>query len=69
MTGHEPCPRCGGQLLTWNNADKSCLQCGNIVYRRNPLLGQGRLDLGIDIDDEAVPQAPDRGNQGRGEPS
>lgn len=68
MIGHNPCPRCGGQLLSWNDIEKSCLQCGHIVYRRNPLLGQGRLDLDTDFDDKTVPHTPDRGNQGRGEP-
>lgn len=68
MIGHNPCPRCGGQLLGWNDVEKSCLQCGHIVYSRNPLLGQGRLDLGIDSGDKVVPHSSDQGTEGRGEP-
>lgn len=67
---YNPCPRCGGQLLGWNGAEKSCLQCGHIVYQRNPLLGQGRLDLDFDSDnsdDKAVPNTPDRERVRRGE--
>lgn len=67
MVGHNPCPRCGGQLLGWNDVEKSCLQCGHIVYRRNPLLGQGRLDLDVDFGDKTVPPTPDRGKARRGE--
>ena len=68
MARHEPCPRCGGQLLGWNNVEKSCLQCGNIIYRRNPLLGQGRLDVSVDFDDNRLAHPPDRGGEGQGDP-
>lgn len=63
MARLNPCRRCGGQLLGWNDAEKSCLQCGHIVYHRNPLLGQGRLDLSVDFDDKTVPHPPDRESQ------
>jgi hypothetical protein len=65
MARHNPCPRCGGQLIGWDGPDTSCLQCGYIAYRRTPLLGQGRLDLGVDFDDKAAPHLPDRARQGR----
>lgn len=68
MARHNPCRRCGGQLLGWNDAEVSCLQCGHIVYHYNPLLGQGRLDLDVDSEDETVPHPPDRGGQGTGQP-
>jgi hypothetical protein len=68
MVRHNPCPRCGGQLLGWNDIEKSCLQCGHIVYHGNPLLGQGRLDLGTDFDDKTVPHTADRGGERKGEP-
>lgn len=64
MARHNPCPRCGGQLIGWNSPDTSCLQCGHIVYRRSPLLGQGRLDLHIGCDDKTVSHLPGRGSQG-----
>jgi hypothetical protein len=55
-------------LLGWNNVEKSCLQCGNIIYRRNPLLGQGRLDVSVDFDDNSLAHPPDRGGEGQGDP-
>jgi hypothetical protein len=54
-------------LLGWNDVEKSCLQCGHIVYSRNPLLGQGRLDLGIETGDKTVRHSPDRGRERGGE--
>ena len=68
MARHNPCRRCGGQLLGSNDIEKSCLQCGHIVYHRNPLLGLGRLDLDADFDDKTAPHPPDRGSQRRDEP-
>jgi hypothetical protein len=55
-------------LLGSNDIEKSCLQCGHIVYHRNPLLGLGRLDLDADFDDKTAPHPPDRGSQRRDEP-
>ena len=58
MVRHEPCPRCGGQLIGWNDSDTSCLQCGHVVYPRSTwsseLLGQD-----IDLEREAEPVPPD----------
>ena len=68
MARHNPCPRCGGQLVGWNDPDTSCLQCGHIVYRRTALFGPERLDLDVGSDDETVPHRPEQGNQRRGEP-
>ena len=67
MARHNPCPRCGGQIIWPDGPDTSCLQCGHVVYRRSPPLGQGRLDLGVGFDDETVPHLPDRGSQSRDE--
>lgn len=33
MVDHERCPRCGGQLIGWNDAEVSCLQCGHVPYQ------------------------------------
>ncbi len=41
-----PCPRCGGQLFSWDDQDTSCLQCGHIEYGDRAQFGPGRLDLG-----------------------
>ncbi len=49
MANHTPCPRCGGQLINWNNADTSCLQCGHVVYPRTPL-GASLLRLSSDVE-------------------
>lgn len=68
MVRPNPCPRCGGQLVRWHDVDLSCLQCGHIAYHRNPLLGPGWSDLGVDFDGKTVPHRPDRGSQGKDEP-
>ncbi len=53
---HNPCPRCGGQMIGSSGTDTSCLQCGHIVYpdRWSPLLQ--RLDLEISLEDDSAPQ-------------
>ncbi len=33
MVRHEACPRCGGQLIDWQDSDSSCLQCGYVAHR------------------------------------
>lgn len=33
MVDHEQCPRCGGQLIGWNEAEVSCLQCGHVPHQ------------------------------------
>ena len=32
---HSPCPRCQGQLIAFEEHEKSCLQCGYIEHRRD----------------------------------
>jgi len=49
MVRHEACPRCGGQLIGWNDSDTSCLQCGHVVYRSDRL-GSNLLEHDVDID-------------------
>lgn len=68
MARHNPCPRCGGQLVGWSDPDTSCLQCGHIVYHRSVLLGPERLNRDVGSDDETAPQRPEQGHQRRGEP-
>lgn len=57
MARHDPCPRCGGQLIGWNSSDTSCLQCGHIVYPRSPL-GVGLLRLSSDLEREGEQKPP-----------
>ncbi len=57
MANHMPCPHCGGQLINWNNADTSCLQCGHVVYPRTPL-GASLLRLSSDVERESEQKAP-----------
>ncbi len=61
MAKHTPCPRCGGQLIDWNNADTSCLQCGHVVYPRSPL-GVALLGLSSDVERESEQKPPNPRN-------
>lgn len=61
MAKHTPCPHCGGQLINWNNADTSCLQCGHIVYTRSPL-GAALLGLSSDVKRDSEQEAPNLRN-------
>jgi hypothetical protein len=67
MVRQNPCPRCGGQLFGWDDAEKNCLQCGHIVYSRNPFQQSRWLGLSFDFGDKTVPHPPGRGSQERGE--
>ena len=53
MVRHEACPRCGGQLIGWNDSDTSCLQCGHVVYSSNRL-GSNLLQHDVDIDPDKL---------------
>ena len=56
MARQEACPRCGGQLIGWNDSDTSCLQCGHVVYPSNRL---GSNLLGRYVDTEpGKPEPP-----------
>ena len=59
MAKDEACPRCGGQLIGWNDSDTSCLQCGHVVYPSNRL-GSSLLGRYVDIepDKSEPPNAP-----------
>ena len=59
MAKYEACPRCGGQLIGWNDSDISCLQCGHVVYPSNRL-GSNLLGRYVETepDKPGLPDAP-----------
>lgn len=49
---HNPCPRCGGQLIGWKHSDITCLQCGYVVDLRS-LWTADLVGREIDLESEA----------------
>ncbi len=61
MARHTPCPRCGGQLIGWNDSDTSCLQCGHIIHPRSPWAAD-LLRHGVDLEGKGIPKPPEEAN-------